>query len=78
MRMRVTSRGPSATGRFAPLALVFALVAGATVGLAGTAAAQTPSTPFFPYYSKNNIHYDTFDWHIYTTDHFEIYYYPEQ
>src|SRR5207247_6848253 len=23
------------------------------------------------------IHYDTFDWHIYTTDHFEIYYYPD-
>jgi len=78
MRMRVTSRGPSATGRFAPLALALALVAGATVGSAGTAAAQTPSTPFFPYYSKNNIHYDTFDWHIYTTDHFEIYFYPEQ
>ena len=30
-----------------------------------------------PYFGKNNIHYDTFDWHIYTTDHFEIYYYPE-
>ena len=34
-------------------------------------------TPFVPYFGKNNIHYDTFDWHIYTTDHFEIYYYPE-
>ena len=42
--------------------------------LAGTAAAQTP---FVPYFGKNNIHYDTFEWHIYTTDHFEIYYYPE-
>ena len=42
--------------------------------LAGTAAAQTP---FVPYYGKNNIHYDTFEWFIYTTDHFEIYYYPE-
>jgi WD40-like Beta Propeller Repeat len=40
----------------------------------GLAAAQTP---FYPYYSKNNVHYDRFDWHIYTTDHFEIYYYPE-
>ena len=30
-----------------------------------------------PYFGKNNIHYDRFDWHIYTTDHFEIYYYPE-
>jgi hypothetical protein len=34
-------------------------------------------TAFVPYYGKNNIHYDKFDWHIYTTDHFEIYYYPE-
>jgi Tol biopolymer transport system component len=23
------------------------------------------------------VHYDNFEWHIYTTDHFEIYYYPE-
>ncbi len=38
------------------------------------AAAQTPMVPYF---GKNNIHYDRFDWHIYTTDHFEIYYYPE-
>ena len=30
-----------------------------------------------PYFGKNNIHYDKFEWHIYTTDHFEIYYYPE-
>ncbi|OFW23200.1 MAG: hypothetical protein A3H97_12085 [Acidobacteria bacterium RIFCSPLOWO2_02_FULL_65_29] len=46
----------------------------ALVGLSGFAAAQTP---FYPYYNKNNIHYDRFDWHIYATDHFEIYYYPE-
>src|SRR5437016_2188506 len=52
----------------APLAL--ALV----VAVAGAAAAQTP---FIPYFGKNNIHYDKFEWHIYTTDHFEIYYYPE-
>jgi len=41
---------------------------------AGLAAAQTQ---FIPYYGKNNVHYDNFEWHIYTTDHFEIYYYPE-
>src|SRR3712207_50353 len=34
-------------------------------------------TPFVPYFGKNSIHYDRFDWHIYLTDHFEIYYYPE-
>src|SRR6187200_1177170 len=30
-----------------------------------------------PYYGKNQIHYDKFEWYIYKTDHFEIYYYPE-
>ena len=38
------------------------------------AAAQTP---YIPYYGKNQIRYDHFRWNIYTTDHFEIYYYPE-
>jgi hypothetical protein len=41
---------------------------------AASAAAQTSMVPYF---GKNNIHYDKFEWHIYTTDHFEIYYYPE-
>src|SRR5712664_3143881 len=50
------------------------LLAALMVGHVGAAAAQTP---FVPYFGKNNIHYDKFDWHIYTTDHFEIYYYPE-
>ena len=50
------------------------LAALSLVGFTGLAAAQTP---FYPYYNKNNVHYDRFDWHIYTTDHFEIYYYPE-
>jgi hypothetical protein len=31
---------------------------------------------FAPYYGKNQIHYDKFEWYIYKTDHFEIYYYP--
>ena len=34
-------------------------------------------TPFVPYFGKNQIRYDNFRWHTYTTDHFEIYYYPE-
>ena len=34
-------------------------------------------TGFYPYYNKNNIHYDTFDWQVYETEHFWIYYYPE-
>ena len=55
----------------AGLTCVIALMPGFDV------AAQTPSTPFVPYFGKNRIHYDKFEWHIYTTDHFEMYYYPE-
>ncbi|MCC7415864.1 MAG: PD40 domain-containing protein [Acidobacteria bacterium] len=66
--MPVRSRSPR--GRFLPAWIL----AGALV--AGQAGVQA-QTQMIPYYGKNNIHYDTFDWHIYTTDHFEIYYYPE-
>lgn len=34
-------------------------------------------TSYIPYYGKNQIRYDRFDWHTYQTEHFEIYYYPE-
>src|SRR6185295_8963262 len=70
MRMRAPSRGSSPRRRLLGLLLAVVLL----VGWAGSAAAQTP---FVPYFGKNNIHYDRFNWHIYTTDHFEIYYYPE-
>jgi hypothetical protein len=63
MRLRVH------LSKLAPGLLVVSLVA----GYAGVASAQTQ---FVPYFGKNNIHYDKFEWHIYTTDHFEIYYYP--
>jgi hypothetical protein len=46
----------------------------AALALAPAAEAQTP---YIPYFGKNAIRYDKFDWHIYQTDHFEIYYYPE-
>jgi hypothetical protein len=46
------------------------------VFVAGTIAASA-QTPFVPYYNKNRIKYDHFNWHTYSTDHFEIYYYPE-
>ncbi|MEQ1726952.1 MAG: hypothetical protein ABL982_01115 [Vicinamibacterales bacterium] len=70
MRMRVPSCRMPARGPLAALALsVVVLFTGAV-----SASAQTP---FVPYFGKNNIHYDNFDWHIYTTDHFEIYYYTE-
>jgi hypothetical protein len=45
--------------------------------VAGYSSAVSAQTSLVPYFGKNNIHYDKFDWHIYTTDHFEIYYYPE-
>ena len=34
-------------------------------------------TPFVPYFGKNRVHRDKFNWHIYKTDHFDVYYYPE-
>src|SRR5256712_932595 len=57
---------------FAPS--VLALMTAFVLAHGSVAAAQTP---FVPYFGKNKIHYDNFEWHIYTTDHFEIYYYPE-
>lgn len=50
------------------------LSAAIVLGSAWNAAAQVP---FVPYFGKNNPHYDRFAWQIYTTDHFEIYFYPE-
>src|SRR6516165_7166105 len=52
-------------------------VCGAAAIVAALATAAAAQTPFIPYYGKNNPHYDTFNWQIYTTDHFEIYFYPE-
>src|SRR5438034_368199 len=66
MRTRVL---PSSA--FLIVTALFALVVG------GHARAASAQTSMVPYFGKNNVHYDRFDWHIYTTDHFEIYYYPE-
>jgi hypothetical protein len=86
MRMRIT-RSASIS------ALALTLIAGAadesnaqklTPGmlcswsqLHAPAASVNAQSQFAPYYGKNLIHYDKFDWFIYKTDHFEIYYYPE-
>jgi hypothetical protein len=48
-----------------------------TTAVASLATEANAQTPFVPYYGKNQIRYDNFRWFIYTTDHFEIYYYPE-
>src|SRR5437764_5304306 len=71
MRMRVSQRTVSARRVVSVALLGAALLA----GFATASAAQ--GTPFVPYFGKNLIHYDKFDWHIYTTDHFEIYYYAD-
>jgi hypothetical protein len=55
-----------------PLFVLFTVCALLSAGR--DAAAQTD---FVPYFGKNQIRYDKFDWQIYQTDHFEIYYYPE-
>lgn len=49
----------------------------ATVAVLASPLAAAAQTPFVPYFGKNRIQYDTFQWHIYTTERFEIYYYPE-
>ena len=41
------------------------------------AADAMAQTPYMPYYGKNLVRYDRFDWQIYKTEHFQIYYYPE-
>jgi hypothetical protein len=56
-----------------PAWLLGALVV-VTLSAPGVSTAQTQ---LVPYYGKNLVHYNTFKWRIYTTDHFEIYYYPE-
>src|SRR5580765_8354121 len=67
MRPRVTSSSSAPAVLAVALALAFA-------SHGSVASAQTSLVPYF---GKNNIHYDKFEWQIYTTDHFEIYYYPE-
>ena len=54
--------------------LLLLWIAAAMLGRPPATFAQTQMVPYF---GKNNIHYDAFNWHIYVTDHFEIYYYPE-
>jgi hypothetical protein len=56
-----------------PRLLVATIVAFGVGGVRPVAA----QTEFVPYFGKNQIRYDNFKWQIYTTDHFEIYYYPE-
>jgi hypothetical protein len=58
----------SIRGRFATLAVVAAL-ATLALSLPGAAEAQ--------YFGQNKIAYRQFDWRIYHSPHFDVYYYPE-
>ncbi len=65
--MRMKSTRQTAAG------LVFLMAC----GLLAAAAPAEAQTPYVPYFGKNMVRYDRFDWQVYTTEHFQIYYYPE-
>ncbi|HEV8574437.1 MAG TPA: hypothetical protein VGR43_06980, partial [Dehalococcoidia bacterium] len=67
MRTRPT-RGTLAPLGIALLALAF---------IASVSHEAFAQTPYVPYFGKNHIRYDDFKWRVYTTDHFEIYFYPD-
>jgi hypothetical protein len=60
-------------GIFVPPGIVGFMLVFLLAGVLETSA----QTGFVPYFGKNRVRYDSFAWHIYETDHFEIYYYPE-
>ncbi len=47
-----------------------------TAVLAAAPAPAAAQTPYVPYFGKNQIRYDKFDWSTYETEHFVIYFYP--
>jgi len=48
------------------------VVAVLLLGCFATAPAQET------YFGKNKVHYDSFDWRVYHSPHFDLYYYPEE
>jgi hypothetical protein len=65
--MRTSLRG------WAVRSLALAVALSATTAVTPVQA----QTPYIPYFGKNAIRYDHFKWSTYTTEHFEIYYYPD-
>ncbi len=59
--------------RFRPLTILVSALALAVLCPAPVDA----QTSFVPYFGKNRVRYDTFNWYIYKTDHFDIFYYPD-
>ena len=66
---------PTRNMRGAVAPMVIGLLALVFVG--GVVEQALAQTPYVPYFGKNRIRYNDFKWQIYTTDHFEIYYYPD-
>jgi Tol biopolymer transport system component len=52
-------------------------VAVATIMAAGLAAGLFPANLAGQYFGRNKVQYEDFDFRVLTTDHFDIYYYPE-
>ena len=69
--MSRTHRGRTVPGCWIVASLVGLLAVG------GAAESMAQSNQFYPYFGKNRVKYDDPDWHIYETEHFEIFYYPE-
>ena len=64
--------------RMRPLRLLPLLLGALSFIVVGLdAVPASAQTPYIPYFGKNMVRYTKFNWHIYKTDHFEIYYYPE-
>jgi diacylglycerol kinase family enzyme len=53
--------------RFIPAALLTLILLGLSAG---------PADAYL--FGKNKVHYDSFDWHVYHSPHFDLYYYPEE
>ena len=69
---RPLAAGTGRTGR-----ILLATLAATALVAAWAPPPVSAQTPFVPYFGKNQVRYDNFRWQIYTTDHFEIFYYPE-
>src|SRR6187402_1982847 len=59
-----------------PRISITALLAGLAVIAALAPVPASAQTPFVPYFGKNQIRFFNFEWKIYQTEHFEIFYYP--
>jgi hypothetical protein len=55
---------------------IFGVNVGSRTPIGGIRAQSALQTGYYPYFGQNKVRYDKFDWNIYRTDHFEIYYYP--